>query len=126
MQAQVRRRWKSVERSLAKRLGGERVPVTGRTRGFAPDIRHELYAIEVKSRKTQYKLIAEALDQAEKAAAFYLEREEGKRIPIGLYHVTGEKLEDTYVFMRLGEFEEYFDPLLKAYRLAEEILAKTA
>jgi len=73
---------------------------------------------------TQFKLIAEMMDQAERAREHYLERGEGDRIPIGLYHVTGENMADAYVFMRLSEFEQKIDPLLKAYRLMEELRAK--
>lgn len=40
--------WKAIERDWALRLGGVRVPVTGRQRGSAPDVEHPVYAIEVK------------------------------------------------------------------------------
>ena len=46
--------WKHTERHLAASLGGERVPVSGRTgeKGQeAPDIAHDRYAIEVKHRQ---------------------------------------------------------------------------
>lgn len=111
---------------MAKRLRGERVPVTGRTRGFAPDIKHRLYAIEVKSRKSQFKLIAEMLDQAEKARDFYQQRGEGFRLPIGIYHVTGQKMENAYVFLRLEDFEKYLDPLYDRQKFLDEINAKAA
>lgn len=126
MNKTVRRRWKSVERNLAKRLRGERVPITGRTRGYAPDIKHLLYAIEVKSRKTQFKLIAEMLDQAEKARDFYRDRGEGYRLPIGIYHVTGQRMDSAYVFLRLEDFEKYLDPLYDKQRFLDEINAKAA
>lgn len=64
------------------------------------------------------------MDQAEQAQRYYRERGEGQRIPLGIYHVTGKNLADAYVFVRLSAFEEYFDPLLKAYRLMEELRAK--
>jgi len=68
--------WKHTERELAKRLNGERVPVSGRTgeKGReAPDINHDRFAIEVKQRKkprpggssTIPKWMAEAMKQAE-------------------------------------------------------------
>lgn len=122
--SRTRRRWKAVERNLAKRLRGERVPVTGRTRGYAPDIKHLLYAIEVKSRKTQFKLISEMLDQAEKARDFYLKRGEGYRLPIGIYHVIGQKMDSAYVFLRLEDFEKHLDPLYDKQRFLDEIQVK--
>ena len=106
--ATLRSRWKALERAIAARLGGERVPVTGRTRGWAPDVKHRWLAIEVKSRKSRMVLIAEMLDQAVKAAEWYKRRGEGDRLPIGVYHVTGTRLDNAIVFMRLKDFEEYF------------------
>lgn len=108
MTTAVRSRWKALELRLAKRLGGERVPVTGRVRGWAPDIRHKWLAIEVKSRKSRMVLIAEMLDQAVKAAEWYRRRGEGERLPIGVYHVVGTHADNAVVFMRLKDFEAYF------------------
>ncbi|GIV61536.1 MAG: hypothetical protein KatS3mg044_0402 [Rhodothermaceae bacterium] len=42
--------WKAVERKVAERLGGRRVPVTGRSRGDAPDVAHAWLSIEIKHR----------------------------------------------------------------------------
>ena len=44
------RRWKQTERKVAALLGGQRVPVSGRGRGDAPDIDHTWLAVEVKDR----------------------------------------------------------------------------
>ena len=44
-------RWKEVERAVAAKLGGQRVPITGRQRGDAPDVQHPWLSIEVKHRK---------------------------------------------------------------------------
>ena len=41
--------WKKVEYKVAEKLGGRRVPVSGRAKGFKGDIEHEKYFIEVKS-----------------------------------------------------------------------------
>lgn len=65
------------------------------------------------------------LDQSEKARDWYVKRGEGERIPIGIYHVVGSPLDDAYLFLRLCDFERYFDPLLKAYELMEELRAET-
>jgi hypothetical protein len=60
--------WKSTERALAKRLGGERVPVSGRTRGSSPDIAHLTLAIEVKERQQLPAWLHAAVNQARKIA----------------------------------------------------------
>lgn len=127
MMPTIRRRWKGVELALAKRLGGERVPVTGRTRGYAPDVRHPWLAIEVKSRKSQLVIIREMLDQAVKAAEWYKRRGEGERLPIGAYHVTGQHLDNAYVFLRLKDFEDYFGGMVVKTKTVKELLEeKTA
>lgn len=41
--------WKAHERTVARVFGGQRVPVTGRSRGSAPDVEHPTFAIEVKA-----------------------------------------------------------------------------
>lgn len=103
----VRNRWKSVERQIAEHLGGRRVPVSGRTRGWAPDIDHEWLAIEVKSRKAMLQILATMMDQAKKAA-IWAQRRGKVQLPIGVYHVTGTHIDNAYVFMRLGDFCQYF------------------
>lgn len=69
----ARATWKASERRMAGILGGERVPVTGRERGHAPDIdgvtvAGRRLAIEHKygSRLLSSRIV-EALDQAEAA-----------------------------------------------------------
>jgi hypothetical protein len=106
-----RARWKSVERAIAEHLGGQRVPVSGRTRGWAPDVQHSWLAIEVKSRKSMLLILAEMMDQAKKAAVWAKKHGQGDKLPIGVYHVTGTRIENAYVFMRLGDFQEYFGDL---------------
>jgi len=106
--ATLRSRWKAAELAIAKRLGGERVPVSGRTRGWAPDVRHGFLAIEVKSRARSLVVLRTMMDQAVKAAEWYRKRGEGDRLPIGVYHVTGERFENAFVVLRLKDFEEYF------------------
>lgn len=43
--------WKDAERKIAKLLGGERIPITGRARGSVPDVITDVFAVEVKTRK---------------------------------------------------------------------------
>jgi hypothetical protein len=42
----TRRSWKHTESRIATALGGERVPVTGRAKDDAPDVRHAWLSIE--------------------------------------------------------------------------------
>ena len=104
----VRRRWKQVELALARRLGGERVPVTGRTRGWAPDIDHSWLAIEVKSTKRPLAIVVTMMDQAVKAAEWAKRKGKDERLPIGVYHTVGRDLSNAVVFMRLRDFEDWF------------------
>jgi Holliday junction resolvase len=61
--------WKSCERRIAEELGGVRVPVSGRSRGDAPDVDHPSLSIEVKSRKKLPAWLLDAIAQAEGAAS---------------------------------------------------------
>lgn len=89
--------WKAVELKLAKMIGGERVPITGRQRGSSPDIRHPYLSIEVKERQKLPDWIHEAMEQAEMAKC------DGEH-PITILHEKGQKHTDDFVVMRLGEF----------------------
>ncbi len=60
--------WKNSERRMAEALGGQRVPITGRSRGSAPDIEHPLWAIEHKAGAVLSTRLQTALDQANAAA----------------------------------------------------------
>ena len=122
--ASGRARWKKVELAFAVRLGGRRIPVTGRERGWAPDVAHRWLAIEIKSRKRALSVIAEMMDQAVKAAAWYLRRDPSNpRLPIGIYHVSGTHLDNALVFMRLRDFEAWFgSTVIEAAReVSEEV-----
>ena len=57
--------WKNIERSIAKLIDGDRVPVSGRQRGSAPDIAHPLLSVEVKHRKSLPKNLTLILEAAE-------------------------------------------------------------
>ena len=102
------KRWKHDELELARRLGGERVPVPGRQRGYAPDILHPWLSIEVKSRKSAMKLIAQMMDQAVAAEVFSKRRDGKTRLPVGIYHVMGTRFDKAIVFMRMKDFEDWF------------------
>lgn len=96
-----RARWKAAERELAERVGGRRVPVSGRTRGDAPDIDHPWLSIEAKSWSRMPERVVDALRQAEAAAR------DGK-LPVALIHGNGERYERALVVLRLGDFLEWF------------------
>ena len=56
--------WKKIERVWAERLGGIRVPVTGRGRGSAPDVEHPRWSVEVKAGKVMSSRMQTAVEQA--------------------------------------------------------------
>lgn len=89
--------WKHVERQIAKELNGERVPITGRTRGATPDIKHDKYSIEVKHKKELPAWIKDAMDQAEQANV------SGDKLPIVILHEKYVKYADSLVLIRLKD-----------------------
>ena len=88
--------WKNVERKIADLLNGQRVPITGRTRGSAPDIEHDEFSIEVKHRKLFPSWLMDAFDQAIKS------RKENQ-IPIVILHQERQKYEDSLIIIRVGD-----------------------
>ncbi len=92
--------WKSCERKVAALLGGKRVPVSGRTRGDAPDVLHDSFSIEVKSRKKLPAWIEEAMKQAEASA-------KDGQMPVAVLHQDGRRYRDSLVICRLGDFAEH-------------------
>jgi hypothetical protein len=104
----VAKTWKASELAIAKLLGGERVPINGRVRGSAPDVAHSWLAIEVKSLKNLPARMVDAMDQAEKSAA-WAKRKEGKdKLPIAIIHHDRQNHHNDLVVMRLGQFMEHF------------------
>jgi hypothetical protein len=89
--------WKVAEREIAKRLGGVRVPITGRIRGSAPDIAHARWALEVKLRSHLPSLLTDAMDQAVKSIR-------GEQIPLVVLHEKGTRYDDDLVCLRLVDF----------------------
>lgn len=118
--------WKAVERRIAKYLGGERVPITGRQRGSAPDIKHEWLSIEVKQRESLPAWVHDAMDQAvsSKRKSIYkpgevviykteeerreIEKAMRSQLPVVILHETGKRIEDDYVVIRLQDFRDWF------------------
>ena len=94
--------WKACERRIAQLLGGQRVPVSGRARGDAPDVAHERFSIEVKSRKTLPAWLLGALAQARAAT-------KDGRVPVAVLHRDRQQYRDALVVMRLADFVELLE-----------------
>jgi len=89
--------WKRNEREIAERLGGVRVPVTGRSRGDAPDIAHDRYGIECKMWSALPKRVTDAMDQAKASCR-------GEQIPLVVLHAKGARHDEDLVVLRLADF----------------------
>ena len=92
--------WKSCERKVAALLGGTRIPVSGRARGYSPDIEHERLSIEVKSRRKLPAWLEDAMRQAEASA-------ENGQLPVAVLHQDGHKYCDSFVVCRLRDFARH-------------------
>lgn len=90
--------WKLTERAVASRLGGRRVPVSGRGRG---DVAHKWLAIEVKHRKRLPKWLKEAMAQARAASGL-------SQLPIVVLHEAGQCHDEDLVVLALKDFVEWF------------------
>ena len=89
--------WKRTERVVARRLGGERVPVSGRQRGDVPDVKHELWSDEVKHWSRMPVRVVEAMQQAKAAVR-------GDQVPIVVLHAADTHHDEDLVVVRLGDF----------------------
>jgi len=91
--------WKRTERKIAERLGGKRVPVTGRARGDVPDIDHDRFALEVKHRRLLPAWLYDAMNQA-------IASRKGLRIPVVILHQHGKHHDHDLVVLQLKDFME--------------------
>jgi hypothetical protein len=98
------RSWKRTERAVAARLGGRRVPVTGRQRGDAPDIAHDVYSIEVKHRRRLPGWLREAVVQA-------LAAQRDGQLALAILHEAGTHHDDDLVVVRLRDWLAWFGDL---------------
>ncbi len=96
------KRWKRTERSIAKRLGGERVPITGRQRGDAPDIRHPILSLEIKDRKRLPNWLHDAAAQAQAA------KTDKEQLAVVVLHEAGKRHDDDVVVVKFKDFCEWF------------------
>ena len=88
--------WKQAEREVAARLGGRRVPVTGRGRGDAPDVAHDTLSIEVKHWPALPAWLRGAMAQAQAASR------DGK-VPVAVLHERGRPYDDALCVLRLAD-----------------------
>ena len=82
-------------------LDGERVPITGRQRGSAPDIEHPRFSIEVKDREKLPSWLHDAMDQAVASIR-------NGKVPVVILHAKGMQHADDFVMMRLGDFRTMY------------------
>lgn len=92
--------WKEAERRIARLLGGQRVPITGRARGSSPDIDHDKYSIEVKHRESYPDWLMEAFEQADMARKVSGDNE---KISLVILHEKGQPYTDCLTLMRLRD-----------------------
>lgn len=88
--------WKRAERAIAARIGGERIPVTGRQ---GPDIAHGRLAPEVKSRGKVPQYLYDWLAQARAGAP-------PGRLPVVIMHAAGRPHAGDLVILALGDLAE--------------------
>ena len=93
--------WKKNERMVAKYIGGERVPITGRQRGDVPDIKHNWLSVEAKLRMRIPAWIKNGIDQAEKSAV-------GHQMPVLIIREKFQKADDALICMTLKEFRDRY------------------
>lgn len=95
--------WKTAERSIAKIIGGVRVPINGR--GDEADIMHPWLAVEVKHRKKLPDWQLKALAQSVAAKKTHVN---SSALPVVIMHEKGQRYDDSLIMLRLGDFVEHF------------------
>ena len=95
--------WKANERAIAKYIGGERVPVSGRARGDQPDIKHAFLSVEVKLREqnTVPAWIKTGMDQAQKSKV-------GHQMPTLIIREKGQRVGDALICFPLKDFRDRY------------------
>jgi hypothetical protein len=94
--------WKSFERRLARYIGNaERVPITGRQRGSAPDVKHAWLSIEAKYRKKLPDWIHDAMSQAKASAV-------GHQMPVVIMGEKGAETGRAWIMCELEDFRDRF------------------
>ncbi len=98
--ASIRARWKACERRVAKYIGGERVPITGRQRGSEPDISHPWLSVEVKYKEKMPEWIKDAYSQA------VASKKGAHSMPVVILCEKGEETGKAWILTELNEFRD--------------------
>lgn len=93
--------WKAAERRVAKYVSGERVPITGRQRGDAPDIEHRWLSIELKYRKNLPAWFKDAMNQAELSART-------RQLPVVIMIEKGQPVGEAFIMCKLKDFKDHW------------------
>ena len=96
--------WKATERAVAGILGGRRVPITGRQRGDAPDVAHQVFSVEVKHRQNIPAWLKDAVAQAVAAAT-------PQQLPLAVLHEAGQRHGNDLVVIPLSKFTAWYGPI---------------
>lgn len=96
----ARATWKAWERTVAKRLRGTRIPVTGQDAG-GPDVVSDLLAVQVKLGQRLPNYLAQWLGNLEQ----WLAGRQPARTPLVVWRPVNVLTQDALVVMRLGDFE---------------------
>tara|TARA_Y100000310_G_C20609978_1_gene777490 strand:- start:38 stop:391 length:354 start_codon:yes stop_codon:yes gene_type:complete len=99
--------WKKFEREIAAALTkigdrAQRIPVTGRIRGSAPDVSSDMFSIECKYRKEIPMWIKDAMAQA--VASSLMDNSSNRpKVPVVFLREKRMPLKNTLVMMRLED-----------------------
>ena len=91
--------WKATERTIANRLGGERVGCTG---AATPDVVTDRLAVEVKTRNSLPDWLSKGLAQADTNAS-------DDKVPVLILHETGTRHDMDMCVMWLSDFEKLIE-----------------
>jgi len=97
----MRQQWKAAERKIAAKLGGQRVPVSGRGRGDVPDVQAGWLVAEIKSYDKNPPSIHNAMAQAKASAR-------PGQLAISVFHRNGDRYSDDIVMLTLGDWLDWF------------------
>jgi len=92
--------WKAWERTVAKRLGGKRIPVSGQDPG-GPDVISDMLAVQVKLGQRLPAYLREWLGGLERWLAYQML----DLAPLVVWRPLRGETDDAFVVMRLEEFE---------------------
>ncbi len=92
--------WKRTEKSVAAKLNGQRVGITGLA---TEDVITSQYVVECKHRKEIPQWLHAAMAQAQGAAT----RKPG-HLALVVLHQSGQRHNDDYVVVRMADFIEWF------------------